>query len=453
MLSIRLKQFVLIFLIVGYSFLSACTSLPYRETKRGELYIVQVEHTPTIKTPYGVSSAAGGTLGGVGKGMGACLAVGAETGDPVGLAIGIILMPICGLVGGIHGAVTSGREKTAKKEGVSLVDWVNGDQVQQNFTQALAEYAIEQKVPHSVIDGTVSTASTSKDGQLINIWIDSLEVKRQKKGELPKDDFVCVFLNFTGSVNHASEQTQINISQSVGCNTIENWQKEGKSGLKQKINKTISDIAGYLIDKYYLIYRPTIDKDDPALKQRQIELSDSIPSFILAATNPKMINISEEEYLDIYNTGMVHPFRHLRIPEINEVKPQLAWESFPQPWDVSMSDQRMPGNVSYEIEIYSTKFKKQKFMVIPQYEIKQLVYHRDNIKQPQHKVEIELDPCTTYFWRVRAKFNMEGVPRITEWGGLYWMILKDNEFLDRYSDTASLYYVFRISPKKSECQW
>jgi hypothetical protein len=48
-----------------------------------------------------------------------------------------------------------------------------------------------------------------------------------------------------------------------------------------------------------------------------------------------------------------------------------------------------------------------------------LVYRKDRIGTNHHKLDQDLDKCTHYLWTVRARFNIDGYPRATEWSGAY----------------------------------
>ncbi len=44
------------------------------------------------------------------------------------------------------------------------------------------------------------------------------------------------------------------------------------------------------------------------------------------------------------------------------------------------------------------------------------VYSRAGIPAPSHTLEETVQPSTKYFWTVRARFELDGQPRVTEWG-------------------------------------
>ena len=48
----------------------------------------------------------------------------------------------------------------------------------------------------------------------------------------------------------------------------------------------------------------------------------------------------------------------------------------------------------------------------------ELAYAREGLTNPFHTVETPLAPSTIYLWTVRARFRLDGQPRVTEWSVL-----------------------------------
>jgi hypothetical protein len=58
----------------------------------------------------------------------------------------------------------------------------------------------------------------------------------------------------------------------------------------------------------------------------------------------------------------------------------------------------------------------------------ELVYWKQNLLKPVHKVETQLKASTQYVWTVRAQFLLDGQRRLTEWGLslLPWVLPRPN---------------------------
>ena len=67
----------------------------------------------------------------------------------------------------------------------------------------------------------------------------------------------------------------------------------------------------------------------------------------------------------------------------------------------------------------------------------EVVYRREGLPTPEHKVEIKLRSKTCYFWTVRARFEMDGRQRVTEWSSTHFNIR------DRHTPPTSSSYLFK----------
>ncbi len=77
-----------------------------------------------------------------------------------------------------------------------------------------------------------------------------------------------------------------------------------------------------------------------------------------------------------------------------------------------------------------------------------LVYARDGLSSPSHLVEDVLEPSTTYFWTVRARFDLDGQTRVTPWAVTLARTGYSPEQFDRV--TNDFYYRFKTPPSQHE---
>jgi hypothetical protein len=47
----------------------------------------------------------------------------------------------------------------------------------------------------------------------------------------------------------------------------------------------------------------------------------------------------------------------------------------------------------------------------------EVVYRREGLPAPEHRLEQSLASATRYFWTVRARFELDGRTQLTEWSG------------------------------------
>lgn len=95
--------------------------------------------------------------------------------------------------------------------------------------------------------------------------------------------------------------------------------------------------------------------------------------------------------------------------EVDSLRPVLRWESFPTRQDREASGDEWIArirNVAYDLKIY---------LAGGDYPA-EAVYERRAIPEPFHRLEKPLRASTKYFWTVRARFELDGQTRLTQWG-------------------------------------
>lgn len=109
-------------------------------------------------------------------------------------------------------------------------------------------------------------------------------------------------------------------------------------------------------------------------------------------------------YPDSYTWNSGNPYDNVVI-EVDSLQPSLEWESFPRQRYILDKGGKMLDrirNVSYELQIFGPA--------------SELVYERKGLSTPHHTVESPLQPLSKYLWSVRARFDLDGHPKVTGWG-------------------------------------
>jgi len=97
--------------------------------------------------------------------------------------------------------------------------------------------------------------------------------------------------------------------------------------------------------------------------------------------------------------------------EVDSLQPTLRWEAFPRTEDLKVDKAgRLAAvrNPTYELRIWRAEHD------FPA----ELVYARSGLTEPVHTVETPFAPDTLYLWTIRARFELNGEPRVTEWATL-----------------------------------
>jgi hypothetical protein len=99
------------------------------------------------------------------------------------------------------------------------------------------------------------------------------------------------------------------------------------------------------------------------------------------------------------------------ISHVDSLQPTFRWETFPRPEDLKVDKAgrlAVARNPTYELRIWRAEG------LFPA----ELVYARNGLTEPVHTVETPFVPDTLYLWTIRARFELNGEPRVMEWGVL-----------------------------------
>jgi hypothetical protein len=122
---------------------------------------------------------------------------------------------------------------------------------------------------------------------------------------------------------------------------------------------------------------------------------------------------------------------------VESLQPVLRWEAFPTARDYRIDRDGWPyraQNIRYDIQIFHAAEDYPGT----------LIYRRKDLPERWHQVEERLTPATRYFWTVRARFELGGEPRVTEWGCILPAEPTLREMAYRTPRTPSpFYYRFR----------
>lgn len=114
---------------------------------------------------------------------------------------------------------------------------------------------------------------------------------------------------------------------------------------------------------------------------------------------------------------------------VDSLHPVLSWQAFPRAADVASQPglaERI-GNIRYDLLV------ARENNLAPA----EIVYRRDGLSGTSHSVQTALRPATRYFWTVRARFELDGRERVTEWATTSYRVL------DRLAAPNSFSYRFK----------
>jgi hypothetical protein len=93
--------------------------------------------------------------------------------------------------------------------------------------------------------------------------------------------------------------------------------------------------------------------------------------------------------------------------EVDSLQPTLRWESFPRPQDLK-EDKALSAikNVTYDLKIWRSEGGYPAAIICS----------KQGLNEPHYRLEEPLEPCSRYFWTIRARFELGEKVRVTEWG-------------------------------------
>jgi hypothetical protein len=87
------------------------------------------------------------------------------------------------------------------------------------------------------------------------------------------------------------------------------------------------------------------------------------------------------------------------VPMIRSLRPTLKWDPFPG----------LDEDVTYDLTIWTAK------VGLHQVQRGSIVYERQGLTEPSHRIETALELSTHYLWAVRAHFKHDGETQVTPW--------------------------------------
>lgn len=98
--------------------------------------------------------------------------------------------------------------------------------------------------------------------------------------------------------------------------------------------------------------------------------------------------------------------------ETENLRPTLRWEAFPRKTDIAVAPEDMARvrNVRYDLLVAREE------NLAPG----DVAYRREDLPSAEHALEINLQSNTRYFWTVRARFELDGRTRLTEWSSTHF---------------------------------
>jgi len=179
------------------------------------------------------------------------------------------------------------------------------------------------------------------------------------------------------------------------------WMANDSRFLAEALERGMESLAADIVDEIFLLYYPSIR---PSMTRW-----GAVPYYVLAPEYPP----AEYTRTPFQVDDLAAP--HIEPGAVATTPVTFRWERFPRSWDERRADGTMQNvdNVRYELKIFESVTAGSWSRPGP------LIYQAVDLSQPEHRVSAKLQPCTEYLWTVRARFELDGRTRVTEWTGTY----------------------------------
>lgn len=387
---------------------TGCATLPPAETGHqtnlGRIAIVAAPERPAFRFEGFVRSKGEGALTSAGATFGACvneIAIGNCTGSMCGAAL-ILWLGICGvagIVGGVAGAIAAPSAAAMRATEGSMAASLDAAAIQDSLrgqleAAALADGALLAAVPADA----GSAAARARDYRpLAAAGADTVaevaltEVGISGRGiDSPGVLAMKARVRLVRTADNA-ELVAGDLAYLGPRLRLSEWSAMDGHRLMRALQTGIDTLGAQLGDNLFLLY---------PFPDRAMHGAGWLSSaFGLAPVEPETRG---------QLTGDRLIGDRFEWVTADSLSPTFRWQSFPRPGDVAAApdDMARVRNVRYDLVVAREK------NLAPE----AIVYRQEGLVRSTHTVTAPLAPATRYFWTVRARFELDGRERVTEWG-------------------------------------
>lgn len=389
------------------------------------------QFTPGVDTAFAVEGKPAGVASGAGQGALTCLEL-LDPHDRSGLSVfaALVCMPIAAMIGGSVGAA---RAETLNKVLVSR------DKLQAGLAELRLQQALSSRSAAYLESAGFTTlplpddlgptgpeqlpSYSSVSGVDAVLELSIVDITAGGSGQTPLPLYLGVTVK-ARLIALGSDRSvgQVRLFGRTPQRPLIAWLANKQALLVHDLDLVIGDLAVRAADELLLLWHPPA----PMPERRPV------PAYALEPHAPPARTGLDPRgaFLDRYRGG----YGGTQFTQVDNSLPTLEWEAFLRPWDAGGRDAALFSDVRYDLRIYDALAEDVVFTA------GRLIYERNGLREPWHRLETALTYCGRYFWTLRARFSLQGAPRVTEWSGAYATIGGDvHPWLTRRGETAAWY--------------
>jgi hypothetical protein len=178
---------------------------------------------------------------------------------------------------------------------------------------------------------------------------------------------------------------------------LSEWAANKGERLRHALQAGYEAMAADIYKDIFLLH-PFPDRDAHPLNQ-------SLPTYGLAPIYPPA-----PSKLDVGSVKELKRTGFKWWATVNSLRPSLRWQGFPRTSDFIVAPEVMQRvkNVRYDLAI-----SRYAGLGLPE-----VVYQREGLTDTTHTVETDLKARSRYYWAIRARFEIDGHERVSEWSSI-----------------------------------
>ena len=379
------------------------------QTTLGRVVIISPDREPELSFEGFAHGRAAGAGVGAGSTFVSCLGQpgpGSCSGDMCGVVI-IVWLGVCavaGVVGGVVGAVSAAPGATVRSAKADITNAVNTQTIQTALRNRVATVALANGTTLMVATPVLwhPSEQTTDYRKLASQGIDSaLEVAVTKAGtdgagiNAPVQVYMEAHVRLVRTSDN-SEVFAYDFHYQGNRLKLVEWSANQGRPLLQALDDGYTALTAQIYDSVFRLYPfPDQGAHSAGFMAAAFGLAPIEPPLRGQLTGDKLIGSTFE-----WKT-------------VSSLQPKLRWQRFPRESDLWANPAEMGRvkNVGYDL------------MIAREHELApaEIVYRGNGLSSPEYHVATPLAPDTRYFWTVRARFELDGRERVTEWGTTHYL--------------------------------
>jgi hypothetical protein len=362
------------------------------EDPPGSFAVVASAAAPEIRFEGFAHGRAEGAASGAGLGFLACaagLGHGACAGPYCG-AVVVVWLAICGTaaaVGGVAGAAASQDAATVRLAEAALATAISPATIQD---------ALRSQVAAAAASAPGYRPSAAREGVDTLVEVGLLRAGTQGAGF---DSPLVLSMQARARVLRAADNAElhsVDFAYEGPALRLADWAAHGGEPLARALATGYQRLATDLYDSLFRLYPfPDRSHQGGGLLSVAFGLAPIYPTMRGTATSEAPLK------------------RRIEWLAVDGLRPELRWQAFPRELDraAAPGDMARMRSVTYDLII-----ARERHLAAAEE-----VYRRERLERPAHRVDTDLQPGAYYYWSVRARFELDGRERVTEWSTSHWV--------------------------------